>query len=92
MKKFSRRLFSEGFLYGGLKLVLVSLLVGVVLHRREWTPKTVFLHIFLLLRSFFGSIFSSFHAVAEYIVNGALVVIPVFCIIFLLRWLSYRSR
>ncbi|ARY44603.1 DUF6460 domain-containing protein [Brucella melitensis] len=71
-----------------VKLVLISLVVGVVMSAFYWTPYDILYGI----RDFFlhlGNMgFSAVARFADYLVLGAAVVIPAFI---LLRILSYRK-
>jgi hypothetical protein len=71
-----------------LKLLVVSFLVGLVMHAFGWTPMDIFDGI----RQFFIDLWNlGFHAVDRflgYILLGAAIVVPVFV---LLRVASYRK-
>ena len=71
-----------------VKLILVSLVVGVVMHAFNWTPYDILWNI----RDFFVRIwnmgFSALSRFADYLLLGAAVVIPAFI---LLRIINYRK-
>ncbi|KAB0540280.1 hypothetical protein KHQ08_04740 [Pseudochrobactrum algeriensis] len=71
-----------------VKLILVSLIVGVVMHAFNWTPYDILWNI----RDFFVRIwnmgFSALSRFADYLLLGAAVVIPAFI---LLRIINYRK-
>lgn len=70
-----------------VKLLLVSLVVGVVMHAFNWTPYDILWNI----RDFFVGLwnmgFSALARFTDYLLLGAAVVIPAFI---LLRILNYR--
>ncbi|TPI15719.1 hypothetical protein FJW06_05145 [Mesorhizobium sp. B4-1-3] len=71
-----------------LKLLVVSFLVGLVMHAFGWSPMDVLYGI----RQFFADLWNlGFHAIdrfLDYILLGAAIVVPVFI---LLRVASYRK-
>ena len=71
-----------------VKLVLISLVVGVVMSAFHWTPYDIL----WAIRDFFLRLwsmgFSAIARFADYLILGAAVVIPAFI---LLRILSYRK-
>lgn len=71
-----------------VKLILVSLVVGVVMHAFNWTPYDILWKI----RDFFIGIwnmgFSALSRFADYLLLGAAVVIPAFILI---RIINYRK-
>jgi len=70
-----------------VKLILVSLVVGVVMHAFNWSPYDILWGV----RDFFFQLwnmgFSAIARFADYLLLGAAVVIPAFI---LLRIVSYR--
>lgn len=70
-----------------VKLILISIVVGVVMSTFNWTPYDILWNI----RDFFLRLwdmgFSAIARFADYLILGAAVVIPAFI---LLRILSYR--
>jgi len=70
-----------------VKLILISIVVGVVMSTFNWTPYDILWNI----RDFFLHVwnmgFSALARFADYLILGAAVVIPAFI---LLRILSYR--
>ncbi|WP_420959404.1 DUF6460 domain-containing protein [Brucella sp. IR073] len=70
-----------------VKLVLVSLVVGVVMHAFDWSPYDIL----WAIRGFFLQLWNmGFSAIADfvnYLLLGAAIVIPAFI---LLRIVSYR--
>lgn len=64
-----------------LKLVLLSLLVGVVLAAFGMTPWGFFHFVRDLFESLFGSGIEALHRVSGYIVSGAIIVLPLWLLI-----------
>lgn len=70
-----------------IKLILLSLVVGLLLNWFNVSPQDV-------LRDFFGNIdavmqwsIDVFGSAASYILLGAVIVVPIWAILFALRWL-----
>jgi hypothetical protein len=63
-----------------IRLVLLSIVVGVVLSALGITPHNFFYQINVLLRRIYDLGFGAFEAVAEYLVLGAMVVVPIWLI------------
>ena len=70
-----------------IKLILLSLVVGLLLSWFDVNPRDV-------LRDFFGNIdavlqwsVDVFGSAAAYILLGAVIVVPIWAILFALRWL-----
>ncbi len=70
-----------------IKLILLSLIVGLLLNWFNVSPQD-------LLRGMFGNIdaifkwsVEAFGSAASYILLGAVVVVPIWAILFILRWL-----
>jgi hypothetical protein len=70
-----------------VKLILLSLIVGLLLNWFNVSPQD-------LLRDMFGNIdaimkwsVDVFGSAASYILLGAVIVVPIWAILFLLRWL-----
>jgi hypothetical protein len=70
-----------------IKLIVVSLLVGMVLAFLDWSPWDVFYWFADTMRAIWDFTFSTFDRFTSYLLLGAAIVVPVF---FLLRLLSYR--
>ncbi|MEA3536236.1 DUF6460 domain-containing protein [Rhizobium sp. CC-YZS058] len=70
-----------------VKLVIVSIIVGFVMTFFGWTPYEIFDGVRYFLLDLWHSGFDALGAVGDYLVIGAVVVIPVF---FILRLLSFR--
>jgi len=63
-----------------IRLVLLSIVVGVVLSALGITPHNFFYQINLLLRRIYDLGFGAFESVLEYLVLGAMVVVPIWFI------------
>ncbi|GAB1580904.1 DUF6460 domain-containing protein [Phyllobacterium phragmitis] len=70
-----------------VKLVLVSLVVGVVMHAFDWSPYDLLWGIRDFFLQLWNMGFSAIARFADYLLLGAAVVIPAFI---LLRIISYR--
>jgi hypothetical protein len=70
-----------------VKLILVSLFVGVVMNAFDWSPVDVLYGIENFFRRIWNLGFGAIERFAAYFLLGAVVVIPCFII---LRLLSYR--
>jgi hypothetical protein len=71
-----------------VKLIILSLIVGLLLNWFNVSPQD-------LLRDIFGNIdaivdwsVSAFGSAASYILLGAVIVVPIWAILFLIRWLK----
>jgi hypothetical protein len=71
-----------------IKLVLISLVVGVVMSAFHWTPYDIFYGIRDFFLRLWNMGFSAIAGFVDYFILGAAVVIPAFI---LLRILSYRK-
>ncbi len=71
-----------------IKLVLISLVVGVVMSAFHWTPYDIFYGIRDFFLRLWNMGFSAISGFVDYLILGAAVVIPAFI---LLRILSYRK-
>lgn len=70
-----------------VKLVLVSLVVGVVMHAFDWSPYDLLWGIRDFVMQLWHMGFSAFSGFFNYLLLGAAIVIPAFI---LLRIVSYR--
>ncbi|KXF78675.1 hypothetical protein ATN84_02505 [Paramesorhizobium deserti] len=70
-----------------VKLVLVSLVVGVVMHTFDWSPYDLLWGVRDFFLQLWNMGFSAIVRFADYLLLGAAVVIPAFI---LLRIISYR--
>lgn len=70
-----------------LKLIVVSLVVGVVMNAFDWSPMDIVYGIENFVRRIWNLGFGAIERFASYFLLGAVVVIPCFII---LRLLSYR--
>jgi hypothetical protein len=71
-----------------IKLIIVSLVVGFVMHAFNWTPYDIFYSIRNFALHLWNMGFAAFGRFADYLLLGAAVVIPAFI---LLRILNYRK-
>jgi Domain of unknown function (DUF6460) len=68
-----------------IRLVLLSIVVGVVLTALNITPANFFYQIRLLLQRLYDLGFGAFQSVVEYLVVGAMVVVPIWLVIRLIK-------
>jgi Domain of unknown function (DUF6460) len=68
-----------------IRLVLLSIVVGVVLSALGITPQNFFYQINVLLRRIYDLGFGAFESVAGYLVLGAMVVVPIWLIARLIK-------
>lgn len=84
-------------LFGGnplgviIRLVLLSIVVGVVLSALGITPRNFFYHIEVLLRRIYDMGFATFDWLLQYLVLGAIVVVPIWLIARLLGAFGRRD-
>ncbi|SJZ68400.1 DUF6460 domain-containing protein [Consotaella salsifontis] len=71
-----------------IRLVLISLLVGVLLSWLSWTPNDIIRWIVDFFDWAWSSLFGSFNRAVDYFLLGAAIVIPIFLISRLLKWRS----
>lgn len=73
-------------LFGGnpfgvvIRLVLISIVVGIILSALGITPRNLFYHLELLARRLYDLGFGVFENVLGYLVLGAIVVIPIWIV------------
>ncbi len=63
-----------------LRLVVLSLVVGVILSALGITPQNFFFQINVLLQRIYDLGFGAFQSIVEYLVLGAMVVVPIWLI------------
>lgn len=68
-----------------IRLVLLSIVVGVVLKALGITPDNFFYQIRLLLQRIYDLGFGALESIAEYLVLGAMVVVPIWLIARLIK-------
>lgn len=68
------------------KLLVASLLVGIVLAALGWSPRDVYRRLIDLAASLWDMGFDALARFGEYILLGAAIVVPAFIIIRLLRF------
>ena len=71
-----------------VKLIVLSVVVGVVMSAVGWTPRTIYDGIVRFFRSLWELGFDAIYNSLEYLLLGAAIVIPAFLLI---RLLSFRS-
>ena len=71
-----------------IKLVIISLVVGIIMSATGFTPLDVWYAFTNFLERLYNLGFQAFGRFGEYLVYGAMVVVPVFV---LMRFLSYRK-
>lgn len=87
-----RETFLGGSVFGVIiRLVLLSIVVGVVLSALGITPDNFFYQINLLLRRIYDLGFDVFDWVLGYLVLGAMVVVPIWLIARLVKTMG-RSK
>jgi hypothetical protein len=72
-----------------VKLLIASLLVGIVLAALDWTPRDVYARVIDLFVSLWEAGFEALGRFGEYVLLGAAIVIPVFIVV---RLLSVRRN
>jgi uncharacterized oligopeptide transporter (OPT) family protein len=68
-----------------VRLALLSIVVGVVLSALGITPDNFFYQIRLLLQRIYDLGFGAFQSVVEYLVLGAMVVVPIWLVTRLIK-------
>lgn len=63
-----------------IRLALLSIVVGVVLSALGITPRNFFYHIEVLLRRIYDLGFNAFDWLLQYLILGAIVVVPIWII------------
>jgi len=80
------RTFLGGSVVGVLiRLVVLSIVVGVVLSTLGITPANFFYQINILLERIYDLGFGAFEAILEYLVLGAMVVVPIWFVARLIK-------
>ena len=68
-----------------VRLLVLSLIVGVILSALGITPQNFFFQINVLLQRIYDLGFGAFQSIVEYLVLGAMVVVPIWLIARLLK-------
>jgi hypothetical protein len=68
-----------------VRLLVLSLIVGVILSALGITPQNFFYQINVLLQRIYDLGFGAFQSIVEYLVLGAMVVVPIWLIARLLK-------
>jgi uncharacterized oligopeptide transporter (OPT) family protein len=68
-----------------VRLLVLSLIVGVILSALGITPQNFFFQINVLLQRVYDLGFGAFQSIVEYLVLGAMVVVPIWLIARLLK-------
>ena len=71
-----------------VKLVVLSVVAGVIMSAVGWTPRTIYEGIVRFFQRLWDLGFDAIYSSLEYLLLGAAVVVPAF---FLIRLLSFRS-
>lgn len=87
----SRTIFGGNPLGVVLRLVLLSIVVGVVLSALGVTPANFFYHIEVLLRRIYDLGFSTLDWLLQYLLLGAIVVVPIWVVARLLGAVGRRD-
>ena len=88
----SRNIFGGNPLGVVLRLVLLSIIVGVVLSALGITPRNFLYHIEVLLRRIYDLGFSTFDWLLQYLILGAIVVVPIWFVARLFGVFGRRSQ
>lgn len=75
-----------------IKLIIASLLVGLVIHWLDITPKDVLEHFGETVAALYNAARDAIGWASNYIVTGALIVIPIWAIAVGLNYLQRKSR
>lgn len=76
----SRTIFGGNPLGVIIRLVILSIVVGVVLSALDITPRNFLYHIEVLLRRIYDLGFATFDWVLQYLILGAIVVVPIWLV------------
>lgn len=87
----SRSIFGGNPLGVVLRLVLLSIVVGVVLSALGVTPANFFYHIEVLLRRIYDLGFGALDWLLQYLLLGAIVVIPIWIVTRFLKAFGRRD-
>ena len=71
-----------------IKLIVLSVIAGIVMSAVGWTPRTIYEGIVRFFQRLWDLGFDAIYSSIEYLLLGAAVVVPAFLII---RLLSFRS-
>lgn len=71
-----------------VKLIVLSVIAGVIMSAVGWTPRTIYEGIVRFFQRLWDLGFDAIYSSLEYLLLGAAVVVPAF---FLIRLLSFRS-
>jgi len=88
----NRTIFGGNPLAVLLRLLVLSVVVGVVLSALGITPRNFLYHIEVLLRRIYDLGFNAFDWLLEYLLLGAMVVIPIWLIARLIGTFAGRGR
>ena len=88
MNHFLLRFLGDSPTRVAVKLIVLSVIVGVVMSAVGWTPRTIYDGIIRFFRNLWELGFEAIYNSLEYLLLGAAVVVPVFLLI---RILSFRS-
>ncbi|MEF2072212.1 DUF6460 domain-containing protein [Consotaella aegiceratis] len=69
-----------------IRLILISLLVGVILSWLDWTPVDIVDWFVDLFDWIWTSMFGSLQRAVDYFLLGAAIVVPIFVVSRLLKW------
>ena len=68
-----------------VKLILLSIAVGLILSWLDWSPREIFAWVTDFFRWVWYSLFGSLDRAVDYFILGAVIVIPIFLISRLMR-------
>ena len=72
----------------GIKLIVLSVIAGIVMSAVGWTPRTIYDGIVRFFQRLWDLGFDAIYSSIEYLLLGAAIVVPAFLII---RLFSFRS-
>lgn len=74
-----------------VKLIVLSVVVGIVMSAVGWTPRTIYDGIVRFFHGLWDLGFDAIYSSLEYLLLGAAIVVPAFLLIRLLSFRSPRS-
>ncbi|MEP0944635.1 MAG: DUF6460 domain-containing protein [Rhizobiaceae bacterium] len=88
MSNMINRFLGDSPLRVAIKLVVLSVIVGIVMSAVGWSPRTIYDGIVRFFQRLWDLGFEAIYSSFEYLFLGAAIVVPAFLII---RLLSFRS-
>lgn len=75
-----------------IKLIIASLIVGLVIHWLDITPRDVLDHFGETVAAVYNAVREAIGWASNYVITGALIVLPVWAIAVGLNYLQRKSR